>query len=100
MGTSSNVTAAAPAAPANPFEKLSVDELNQAIATVSPSLQALATDDGSTTSVMGQWLSLQGAFVSNLSLFQKIGVNDLAAASLALLQQAQAKAVAAIQSGS
>ena len=62
----------------NPFTKLTTDELNAANATIQPILTSLATGDGSTPALLGAWISLQGAFTTNLALFQKVGVNDLA----------------------
>ena len=68
---------------------------NQAVIAVTPSLTALATGDGSTGALLGQWLALQGAFLANQSVFQKIGVNDLAAALLAFVQTLPARVAAA-----
>lgn len=78
------------------LNKLSIDELTQVVAAATPALSSAATGDGSTTSLMGAWLQLQGAFIGNVSVFQKIGVNDLAAALLTemntVLTAAQTKA--------
>lgn len=95
---------AAPAPAAVPtakqlFSKLTVDEATQAVAAVTPSLTALATGDGSATSIMGQWIALQGAILANKSIFQKIGVNDGASALLALVQQLPAFVAAQTSSG-
>ena len=80
------------------FSKLTIDELTQVVTAATPALTTVATGDGSTTSLMGAWLSLQGAFIGNASVFQKVGVNDLGAAILSAmnmaLADAQAKAVA------
>lgn len=92
-GSSTN-SAAAPTAQ-QLLSKLTVDEATQAVAAITPPLQALVTGDGSTSSILGQWLALQGAVVANKAAFQKIGVNDLAAAFLAFVQTIPAQVAAA-----
>lgn len=85
------------------FAKLTIDELTQVVNAASPALDSLSTGDGSTPALMGAWLQLQGAFIGNASIFQKIGVNDLATAILAemnaALATAQATAAASTASG-
>lgn len=77
---SSSTTASTPATTVpvitNPFTQLTLDELNQLETTIQPTLTTLANGDGSTPALIGAWISIQGAFATNASLFQKIGVND------------------------
>ncbi len=74
------------------FSKLTLDELTQLSGAVDPSLNTLASGDGQTSTIRGAWLNLQSAFLANASIFQKIGVNDLAAALIALKADALANA--------
>lgn len=73
------------------FTKVTTDEASQAIAAILPPIQALSTGDGSGAEVIGAGIQIKGAVVSNLAVFQKIGVNDLAAAIAADLQAYQAQ---------
>lgn len=98
------VTAASVAAQATAILKaalgtLTIEELTQGVNAVTPALTNLSTGDGTESSIMGDWLQLQGAVVGNAAIFQKIGVNVFATAILAELNAALAEAQALVNSG-
>ena len=74
---------------------LAPTEAAQVVAAITPGLEAGAAGDGTATSALGAWLQIQAALVSNASLFQKIGVNTLFAATLAEVNALNAKIQAA-----
>ena len=78
----------------NPFSQLTTDEINALIAAVTPALTALANGDGSTASIVGQGVVLEGQLVTALPTLQKVGVNDLAKDALAWLAMVNAAPVA------
>lgn len=74
------------------FSKLTADELTALAVPLNNVLGALATGDGSTASLVGQGVVLQGLLVSMAPQVQKIGVNDLAASLQTWLNAEIAKA--------
>ena len=80
--TTSNAATSTAAAPSiktifdDGLAALGVDELNQLQTTIEPVLASLQSGDGSWSTLLGAGVSFQAAFMSNASLFQKIGVND------------------------
>lgn len=70
----------------NPFSQLSIDEINALISAVTPALTAIANGDGSTPSIIGQGVVLEGELLAAVPTLQKIAVNDLAKAALAWLE--------------
>lgn len=69
----------------NPFSQLTADEINALITAVTPALTALANGDGSTASIVGQGVALEGALIASAPIAQKVAVNDLAKGALAWL---------------
>lgn len=78
----------------NPFAQLTADELTALVAAVTPALTSLANGDGSTASIVGQGVVLEGQLVTALPTLQKVGVNDLAKGVLAWLATVNAPAAA------
>jgi hypothetical protein len=61
------------------FSKLTADELTALATPINNILTAIASGDGSTASLLGQGIALQGLLVSLAPQVQKIAVTDGAA---------------------
>lgn len=65
--------------PDSALSKLTTDELTAALAPVQKVLTNIAQGDGSTASLAGQGVILEGELIAALPNLQKIGVTELAA---------------------